>query len=113
MSFLMIAFRFVAMHTTPHTNRNAPRIRNGVKPIWPADVTNPGSAQVAAPTTSVTYQGPALIRGHTYYWVVIGQDKTQNNAISAFTISPIQFDTPVEAALTADVIAAITARVPD
>ena len=64
---------------------------NGVKPIWPADTTNPGSAQVTG--TSVTYPSSgvvALTHGHTYYWVVIGQNLTSNNTITAFTISPIQ-----------------------
>ena len=60
---------------------------NGIKPIWPADTTNPGNAQVTAPATSLTYPGTVtLIHGHTYYWVVIGQD----SLLSAFTISPIQ-----------------------
>jgi hypothetical protein len=59
---------------------------NGVRPIWPADQTHPGASLVQAPATSVVYQGPVLVSGHTYYWAVIAQDDVG----SAFSITPIQ-----------------------
>jgi hypothetical protein len=59
---------------------------NGVRPIWPADPSNPGASLVHAPATSQVYQGPALVSGHTYYWAVLAQDSTG----SAFVVSPLQ-----------------------
>ncbi|HZT41216.1 MAG TPA: carboxypeptidase-like regulatory domain-containing protein [Chthonomonadaceae bacterium] len=60
---------------------------NGVKPIWPQDITNPGSSLVTgASTTSQVYQGPALQSGHTYYWAVLAIDTTGTD----FSISPIR-----------------------
>jgi hypothetical protein len=60
--------------------------QNGVQPIWPADAHSPGASLVSAPATTVQYQGPPLISGHTYYWAVLAQDATG----SAFSASPIQ-----------------------
>jgi hypothetical protein len=59
---------------------------NGVQPIWPVDPRVPNPSQVMAPATSQTYQGPALVSGHTYFWAVLAQD----DAGSAFSVSPIQ-----------------------
>lgn len=77
----------------PDYTANVP---DGLSPIWPADVNNPGTSQVNAPATSVVYQGPALISGHRYFWAVLAQydnaaDKTTTNPPGkAFSISPIQ-----------------------
>ena len=59
---------------------------NGIQPIWPASLSSSGASLVAAPATSQTYQGPALISGHTYYWAVEAYDTAQAD----FTISPLQ-----------------------
>ena len=59
----------------------------GVRPIWPADIQNPGSSLIQdGNRTSQIYEGPTLIPGHTYYWAVLASDDVG----SAFTISPIQ-----------------------
>jgi hypothetical protein len=47
---------------------------NGAVPIWPADLNNPGASKVMPPQTSVTYSGPYLQAGHTYYWLVVASD---------------------------------------
>ncbi|MCX6381326.1 MAG: carboxypeptidase-like regulatory domain-containing protein [Armatimonadetes bacterium] len=60
-------------------------LTNGAQPIWPADPNNPGSSLITDGRTSQSYQGPALIPGHQYYWVVLASD----NVGSAFTISPL------------------------
>jgi hypothetical protein len=52
-------------------NANDPQ---GVAPLWPADLNNPGASRVSAPTTSVRYSGPYLTPGQTYYWVVVASD---------------------------------------
>jgi hypothetical protein len=57
----------------------------GVRPIWPADMSNPGASLVSTGATSQTYQGPALTSGHTYYWTVLAEDS--NGA--AFSTGPI------------------------
>lgn len=59
---------------------------NGVQPIWPASFSANSPSLVAAPATSQTYQGPALISGHRYYWAVEAYDTAQAD----FTISQIQ-----------------------
>lgn len=59
---------------------------NGVKPIWPQDLSNPGASLVSAPTTSLTYQGPVLQSGSTYYWAVLAVDATGTD----YSISPIR-----------------------
>lgn len=60
-------------------------LENGVRPIWPADPNNPGTSLVSDGRLSQAYQGPALVPGRQYYWVVIASD----NVGSAFTISPL------------------------
>jgi len=47
---------------------------SGATPIWPADMNNPGASKVQAPQTSVTYSGPYLQAGTTYYWLVVASD---------------------------------------
>ncbi|MDW8051533.1 MAG: carboxypeptidase regulatory-like domain-containing protein [Armatimonadota bacterium] len=42
-----------------------------VKPYFPTDLSNPGPAKVFAPATSLVYPGPVLVRGRTYYAVVL------------------------------------------
>ncbi len=63
-------------------NANDPQ---GALPLWPADINNPGASKVTAPTTSLTYSGPYLQSGHTYYWVVIAAD----NGEYSLSVSPI------------------------
>ncbi|HLJ55933.1 MAG TPA: carboxypeptidase-like regulatory domain-containing protein [Chthonomonadaceae bacterium] len=60
---------------------------NVVNPIWPVANQNPATdpTVVHAPSTAVTYSGPALVSGHTYYWTVFAQDATG----SAISVSPI------------------------
>ncbi|MCS6775332.1 MAG: carboxypeptidase-like regulatory domain-containing protein [Chloroherpetonaceae bacterium] len=64
----------------------------GVRPIWPADLNNPGSSLIDVrqrpPQTqnNQLYDGPPLVSGRTYYWAVLAIDEVG----SAFTISPIQ-----------------------
>ncbi|HEV2472699.1 MAG TPA: carboxypeptidase-like regulatory domain-containing protein [Chthonomonadales bacterium] len=57
----------------------------GTKPIWPADASAPGASLVQAPSTTQTYQGPALTSGHTYYWAVVASDSVNAD----YSISPI------------------------
>ena len=60
--------------------------QNGVRVIWSG-----ASNTVSAPTTSLSYQGPALIRGNTYYWAVLAQfDSTDTATGNAFSVSAIQ-----------------------
>lgn len=62
---------------------------DGVRPIWPADLNNPGTSLVDVRNGSRNnqlYDGPALQSGRTYYWAVLALDEVG----SAFTISPIQ-----------------------
>ena len=61
---------------------------NVVVPIWPTGQQTPTRIPsiVHAPATSQTYQGPALVSGHTYYWAVFAQDSVG----SAVSVSPIQ-----------------------
>jgi hypothetical protein len=42
-----------------------------VAPYYPADLGNPGGAKVFAPANSLVYPGPPLVRGRTYYAVVL------------------------------------------
>ncbi len=63
-------------------NNNDPQ---GALPLWPADINNPGASKVSAPTTSLTYSGPYLQSGQTYYWVVIAADDGEY----ALSVSPI------------------------
>ncbi len=59
---------------------------NGVKTIW----TGPSST-ISAPATSLSYQGPALVRGATYYWAVLAQfDSTDTAFGNAFSVSALQ-----------------------
>ncbi len=54
-----------------------------VNPLFPPDLDNPGSARVFAPSTSLVYTGPTLVRGRTYYLVVVAQSNDrQTRAIS-------------------------------
>ena len=58
---------------------------DGLPPIWPSDAANPGASLVHAPSTTQTYAGPALQRGHTYYWAVLASDSVG----SAYSVSQI------------------------
>ncbi|MEP6756436.1 MAG: carboxypeptidase-like regulatory domain-containing protein [Chthonomonadales bacterium] len=60
---------------------------NALAPIWPANLNSPGSSFVNAPATSQSYQGPALIPGHTYYWLIVGMDSTNPNNVQAMSAS--------------------------
>jgi hypothetical protein len=88
------AFQYHVLVYDRFPDLNSDTDPNGVKPIWPADVNNPGSAAVLAPATSLTYAGPALQSGHTYYWAVFADDVSEANpnesALSAFSISQIR-----------------------
>lgn len=67
------------------TLQSSSDVTNGVSPIWPQNPDQPGTSLVPAGRISQAYQGPALISGRRYYWVVIASDTTG----SAYTISPI------------------------
>ncbi len=60
-------------------------LTNGVQPIWPADSANPGTSLITNGSLSQAYQGPALIPGHQYFWVVLASDRVG----SAFSVSPL------------------------
>jgi hypothetical protein len=62
---------------------------NAVPPVWPANLNSPGSSFVTAPATSVTYQGPALQAGRTYYWMVVAVDSANPQNITALSASRI------------------------
>jgi hypothetical protein len=47
---------------------------DGIEPIWPADINNPGASRVSASQTSLRYSGPYLQAGKTYYWTVVASD---------------------------------------
>lgn len=51
-----------------------PNDPDGIVPLWPADLNNPGASKVNAPQTSLRYSGPYLQSGRTYYWLVIAAD---------------------------------------
>ena len=68
---------------------NLPNEPNASQPIWPTDPSNPGSALVTAPATSVTYQGPALQAGRTYYWLVVALDTANPANTTALSASQI------------------------
>jgi len=63
---------------------------DGVAPIWPADINQPGSSLVLAPRTTQAYEGPPLQRGRTYYWFVVASDSLGENMsvtqIARFTL---------------------------
>lgn len=58
---------------------------DGVQPLWPADLDNPGSSLVDGSRTSQRYEGPALLPGRNYYWVVVAIDSTGRT----FSVTPI------------------------
>jgi hypothetical protein len=47
---------------------------DGAVPIWPANPNAPGDSLVPAGRTSQRYTGPVLVRGKTYYWLVVASD---------------------------------------
>jgi hypothetical protein len=49
-----------------------------VAPYYPADLGNPGGAKVFAPANSLVYTGPPLVRGRTYYAVVLAFTNDRN-----------------------------------
>jgi hypothetical protein len=49
-----------------------------VAPYYPADLGNPGGAKVFAPANSLVYPGPPLVRGRTYYAVVLAFTSDRN-----------------------------------
>ena len=49
-----------------------------VAPYYPADLGNPGGAKVFAPANSLVYPGPPLVRGRTYYAVVLAFTNDRN-----------------------------------
>ncbi len=63
---------------------------NGVMPIWPADLSNPGNSLVGAGTNSTVYDGPALQSGHVYYWLVVAYDSSNTE----LSVSPLYKFTP-------------------
>ncbi len=61
-----------------------------VAPVWPQDLNSPGTSFLSGNGgTSVTYQGPALQSGHTYYWMVVAVDSTNQQSITALSASRI------------------------
>jgi hypothetical protein len=68
---------------------NNPNEPAAVQPVWPQNLNSPGSSFVTS-GTSVTYQGPALQSGHTYYWMVVAVDSTNQNSIGALSGSPLR-----------------------
>jgi hypothetical protein len=68
---------------------NLPNEPNASQPIWPTDPSNPGNALITAPATSASYKGPALLVGHTYYWLVVALDSTTSSNLSAISASQI------------------------
>ena len=66
----------------------------GVPPLWPADPNNASNAGlVNGNVTSLTYTGPSLISGHTYYWTVIAEyfpGTAATDVGNSYSISPIQ-----------------------
>lgn len=79
--------KFPALLFDPN-NANEPA---AVQPIWPQNLNSPGSSFVTGNgNTSVTYQGPALQSGHTYYWMVVAVDSTNQSSITALSGSPLR-----------------------
>ena len=62
---------------------------NALAPIWPQNLSSPGTSFVNAPSTSQSYQGPVLQSGHTYYWIVVGVDSSNPNNIQSLSASPL------------------------
>jgi hypothetical protein len=77
--------QFPALQNDP----SLPSDPDAVQPVWPADFNSPGSSLVTAPNTSQAYQGPALISGHTYYWMVVAVDAVNPSNIRALSASRI------------------------
>lgn len=76
--------RFPALLFDPN-NANEPA---AIAPIWPQDLNSPGSSFVTGNgSLSVTYQGPALQSGHTYYWMVVAVDSASRQSINALSAS--------------------------
>lgn len=70
------------------SNPNEP---NAVAPVWPQDLNNPGSSFLSGNnSTSATYQGPALVSGHTYYWLVVAVDSTNPQNVNALSATPLR-----------------------
>jgi len=62
-----------------------------VPPIWPQDLNNPGPSFVTGiANVTVTYQGPALQSGHTYYWMVVAMDNTNPQSVNAMSASKLR-----------------------
>ncbi len=59
---------------------------DGVVPIWPANLSLPGTSLVTAPRTSQRYEGPVLSSGRDYYWLVVAEDAS-GKALSATQVA--------------------------
>jgi hypothetical protein len=68
---------------------NLPNEPNASQPIWPSDPSNPGTALINTPATQLTYQGPPLVPGRTYYWLVVALDSTNPSTLNAISASQI------------------------
>jgi hypothetical protein len=62
---------------------------DGVTPLWP-DAAGSDANVVDAPATSIRYNGPALVSGHTYYWLVVARDAHARANTATFSASPIR-----------------------
>ena len=65
-----------------------PNADAGVLPVWPRQA-NPDESTVNDSTTSLAYGGPALISGHTYYWLILASDGN-----GAYSYSQLRHFTP-------------------
>lgn len=62
---------------------------DGVVPIWPVSSTSDANV-VDAPTTSLRYNGAALVPGHTYYWLVLARDMHDRSSTTTYSASAIR-----------------------
>jgi hypothetical protein len=60
-----------------------------VAPIWPQNLNSPSTSFVTGKQSQI-YQGPTLQSGHTYYWMVVAVDSTNQSSISALSASPLR-----------------------
>lgn len=80
---------FPALPLDPSYDYGAdPIVDDGVFPIWPRQA-SPNESTVGGSTTSLDYSGPALISGHTYYWLILASDGN-----GAYSYSQLRHFTP-------------------
>jgi hypothetical protein len=78
---------FPTLAADPSRDYTSPTPPPGVVtlPIWPRTL-NSTETTVSAGTTSLRYNGPALVPGRTYYWLVMAKDKKD----TAFSYSELR-----------------------